>query len=172
MLNAETNGKRLGFHEDAGRVQHGEGVTRAVTEGEDDLMRHAEAEGIPRDIAWSKLTPEQKHWVIEGSPLWKSQWNKQWYGIYIPAMDTSYDLNGDGIADTAYRPNGIIDQIVWRAPVARLLLNSPAVSIVKWAQSQFPAILPGGVADSKPLMKPPANPTLNRYYQNQHKEHP
>ena len=25
--------------------------------------------------------------------------NKQWYGIYIPAMDTSYDLNGDGIND-------------------------------------------------------------------------
>ena len=48
---------------------------------QDDLMRHAEAEGIPRDIAWSKLTPEQKHWVIEGSALWKGQWNKQWYGI-------------------------------------------------------------------------------------------
>lgn len=25
--------------------------------------------------------------------------NKQWYGIYIPAMDTAYDLNGDGIND-------------------------------------------------------------------------
>jgi len=25
---------------------------------------------------------------------------------------------------------------------------------VRWAQSQFPAILPGGVIDSKPLMKP------------------
>ena len=31
---------------------------------------------------------------IEGELL-----NKQWYGIYIPAMDTSYDLNGDGIND-------------------------------------------------------------------------
>lgn len=25
--------------------------------------------------------------------------NKQWYGIYIPAMNTAYDLNGDGIND-------------------------------------------------------------------------
>lgn len=25
--------------------------------------------------------------------------NKQWYGIYIPALDTPYDLNGDGIND-------------------------------------------------------------------------
>ena len=48
---------------------------------QDDLLRHAEAEGIPRDLAWNKLTAEQKHWVIEGSPLWKGQWNKQWYGI-------------------------------------------------------------------------------------------
>ncbi|UOO82427.1 nitrous oxide reductase family maturation protein NosD [Uruburuella testudinis] len=82
--------------------------------------------------------------------------------------NSAFDLDGDGIADTAYRPNGIIDQIVWRAPVARLLMNSPAVSIVKWAQSQFPAILPGGVADSKPLMRPPKNPTLQQY--RQHKE--
>jgi nitrous oxidase accessory protein len=99
------------------------------------------------------------------------EWSDGQRGNYW-SDNSAFDLNGDGIADTAYRPNGIIDQIVWRAPVARLLLNSPAVSIVKWAQSQFPAILPGGVADSKPLMKPPANPTLNRYYQNQHKEHP
>lgn len=25
--------------------------------------------------------------------------NKQWYGIYVPALDTPYDLNGDGIND-------------------------------------------------------------------------
>ncbi len=55
--------------------------TPAWQEIQDDLMRHAEAEGIPRDIAWSKLSAEHKHWVIHGSPLWKGTWNKQWYGI-------------------------------------------------------------------------------------------
>ena len=35
------------------------------------------------------------------------------------------------------------------------LLNSPAVQVIRWAQSQFPAILPGGVVDSHPLMAPP-----------------
>ena len=34
---------------------------------------------------------------------------------------------------------------------AKLLLNSPAVQVLRWAQSQFPAILPGGVVDSHPL---------------------
>lgn len=77
--------------------------------------------------------------------------------------NSAFDLNGDGFGDNAYRPNGIIDQIVWRAPAARLLMNSPAVSMVKWAQSQFPAILPGGVTDSKPLMVPPESETFKRY---------
>ena len=56
--------------------------TPAWSECQDDLMRHAEAAGIPRDTAWNKLTPEQKHWVIEGTPNYKEgHWNKQWYGI-------------------------------------------------------------------------------------------
>jgi excinuclease ABC subunit A len=44
-------------------------------------MRHAEAEGIPRDTPWYKLSKEQQAWVIGGSPLWKGKWNHQWYGI-------------------------------------------------------------------------------------------
>jgi len=76
---------------------------------------------------------------------------------------SAFDLNGDGIGDSAYRPNGIIDQVIWRAPSARLLLNSPAVSVVRWAQTQFPAILPGGVVDSAPLMRLPDTPTMRKY---------
>jgi len=55
--------------------------TPAWSECQDDLMRHAEAAGIPRDTAWNKLTQEQKDWVIYGSPNWKGKWNQQWYGI-------------------------------------------------------------------------------------------
>ena len=55
--------------------------TPAWSECQDDLMRHAEAAGIPRDTPWNKLTSEQQGWVIHGSPQWKGQWNKQWYGI-------------------------------------------------------------------------------------------
>jgi nitrous oxidase accessory protein len=73
----------------------------------------------------------------------------------------AFDLNGDGIADTAYRPNDIIDQVIWRAPAAKLLLNSPAVQVVRWAQAHFPAIHPGGVFDSAPLMRPVRPPVLS-----------
>ena len=55
--------------------------TPAWAECQDDLMRHAEAAGIPRDTAWSKLTAEQQHWVIHGSPQWNGKWNQQWYGV-------------------------------------------------------------------------------------------
>ncbi len=55
--------------------------TPAWSETQDDLMRHAEAEGIPRDTPWYKLSQEHKDWVIHGSPLWKGKWNHQWYGI-------------------------------------------------------------------------------------------
>lgn len=55
--------------------------TPAWAECQDDLMRHAEAAGIPRDTAWNKLTQEQKDWVIGGSPNWNGKWNQQWYGI-------------------------------------------------------------------------------------------
>jgi len=56
--------------------------TPAWKEAQDDLMRHAETAGIPRDTPWNKLTDEQKHWVIEGTPNYKEgNWNKQWYGV-------------------------------------------------------------------------------------------
>jgi excinuclease ABC subunit A len=55
--------------------------TPAYQECQDDLMRHAEAAGIPRDLPWAQLTPEQQHWVLEGSPNWNGKWNQSWYGI-------------------------------------------------------------------------------------------
>jgi len=55
--------------------------TPAWVEAQDDLMRHAEAEGIPRDTPWNKLSPEQQHWVIHGSPHWRGKWNQHWFGV-------------------------------------------------------------------------------------------
>ncbi|MBD9498719.1 nitrous oxide reductase family maturation protein NosD [Ensifer sp. ENS01] len=66
----------------------------------------------------------------------------------------AFDLNGDGIADSFYRPNDLMDQILWSQPAASLLTGSPAVQIVRWSQRDFPATLPGGVRDSAPLMRP------------------
>ncbi|MBL8331895.1 MAG: excinuclease ABC subunit UvrA, partial [Rubrivivax sp.] len=55
--------------------------TPAWKDCQDDLVKYAGEAGIPRDTAWSQLTPAQRDWVIEGSPNWTGNWNKQWYGI-------------------------------------------------------------------------------------------
>lgn len=70
----------------------------------------------------------------------------------------AFDLDGDGISDRPYRPNDVMDDILWTLPAAKLLANSPAVGAIRWAQARFPAIHPGGVADSAPLMRPPRIP--------------
>ena len=88
-------------------------------------------------------------------------WSKGGRGNYW-SDNPAFDLDGDGLADTAYRPNDLVDTILWTAPQAKLLVNSPAVQVIRWAQAQFPAILPGGVVDSHPLMAPPARPKMTQ----------
>ncbi|HSV78884.1 MAG TPA: excinuclease ABC subunit A [Ramlibacter sp.] len=56
--------------------------TPAWSECQDDMMRHAESAGVPRDTPWYKLTAEQKQWVVQGAPNYREgNWNKQWYGV-------------------------------------------------------------------------------------------
>ena len=83
------------------------------------------------------------------------EWSAGGRGNYW-SDNTDFDLDGDGIAERPYRPNDLVDQVVWRHPLARLLLASPAVQVLRFAQSEFPGIHPGGVTDSAPLMRPPA----------------
>ncbi len=81
------------------------------------------------------------------------EWSLDGIGNYW-SDNAGFDLDGDGLADGAYRPNDMVDKVMWTAPQARLLLTSPAVQILRFAQGRFPALLPGGVTDSHPLMRP------------------
>lgn len=86
------------------------------------------------------------------------EWSKDGRGNYW-SDNPSFDLDDDGIADVAYRPNNIVDRVVWSYPLAKLLLASPAMETLRFAQSQFPTLYPGGVIDSHPLIAPPPLPT-------------
>jgi nitrous oxidase accessory protein len=88
-------------------------------------------------------------------------WSKGGRGNYW-SDNPAFDLNGDGIADTAYRPNDLVDRVLWTAPSAKVLINSPAVQVLRWAQAQFPALYPGGVVDTHPLIAPPPKPSPGR----------
>ena len=81
------------------------------------------------------------------------EWSVDGRGNYWSDF-AAYDLNGDGVADMPYRPNDSMDHVLWTQPSAKLLLGSPAVQLVRWSQSAFPALLPGGVIDSHALMQP------------------
>ncbi len=100
--------------------------TPAWKECQDDLMRHAEAEGIPRDTPWSKLSQVQKDWVIQGSPLWKGKWNHQWYGIkrffeYLESKSYKMHIRVLLSKYRSYTPCGVCggarlktDSLLWR----------------------------------------------------------
>jgi excinuclease ABC subunit A len=134
--------------------------TPAWQECQDDLMRHAETAGIPRDTAWYKLTAEQKDWVVNGSPHWNGKWNQQWYGVkrFFEYLETkSYKMH-IRVLLSKYRSytlctdcNGArlqTDSLLWRIgsregadkalPAARRFLPQG----VQWSRDQLEA-LPG-----------------------------
>ncbi len=135
--------------------------TPAWSEAQDDLMRHAEAAGIPRDTPWYKLTEDQKNWVINGTPTYKEgNWNKQWYGIrrfFVYLESKAYKMHIRVLLSKyrSYTPCDVCggarlktDALLWRigskqdadavlAPARRFMPRG-----VKWTRAQLEA-LPG-----------------------------
>ena len=87
------------------------------------------------------------------------EWSHNGRGNYW-SDNPAFDLDGNGIADSAYRPNTLVDWVLWRYPLAKLLIASPAFQTLRFVQEQLPTLYPGGAIDSFPLMLPvpPAMP--------------
>lgn len=109
--------------------------------------------GSERNLFSENAFIANRHQVKYVGTRWLD-WSDKGRGNYW-SDNAAFDLNGDGLADTPYKPNDMIDEILWAYPTAKLLLNSPAVRTLRWAQRKFPALYPGGVVDSAPLMQPP-----------------
>ncbi len=125
IANNRFEGCQIGIHFTAGSERNG--LTGNAFIGNREQVKYVGS----RDVEWS----------VEGRG---NYWSDH------PA----YDLNADGLADARYRPNDLMDHILWSQPAAGLLTGSPAVQLVRWAQASFPAVLPGGVIDSYPLTAP------------------
>lgn len=82
------------------------------------------------------------------------EWTHEGTGNYW-SDNPAFDMDGDGYSDLPYKPNDAVDQVMWRYPMAKALLTSPAVKVLRFAQGQFPGFYPGGVIDTKPMMAPP-----------------
>lgn len=85
------------------------------------------------------------------------EWSHEGRGNYW-SDNPAFDLDGDGLADAAYRPNTLVDWVLWKYPLAKLLVSSPAMQTLRFVQEQLPALYPGGAVDSFPLMSPAAPP--------------
>ena len=55
--------------------------TPAWKECQDDLMRYAARARIRTTTPWAELTDAEREWVIDGSPDWKGEWQREWYGV-------------------------------------------------------------------------------------------
>lgn len=83
----------------------------------------------------------------------RQDWSHEGRGNYWSDY-LGWDLSGDGIGDQPYEPNDAVDKLIWTYPMARVLMNSPSVQLLRWVQRAFPVLRPPGVKDSAPLMRP------------------
>lgn len=84
----------------------------------------------------------------------KQEWSKEGRGNYWDNY-LGWDMNNDGIGDAIFEPNDGIDKLLWQYPEMKMLMDSPAILILRWVQKQFPILKPPGIKDSFPLMQAP-----------------
>lgn len=81
------------------------------------------------------------------------EWSEQGVGNYWSNY-VGWDLNNDGVGDSAFEPNDDIDKLFWKYPESKVLMDSPAVLLLRWVQRSFPVLKSPGVKDSFPLIRP------------------
>jgi len=91
----------------------------------------------------------QVMYVATGGSEWSHDGQGNFWTDYV-----GWDMDSDGIGDVAHEPNDAVDRLLWTYPMARVLMNSPAVQLLRWVQRAFPVLRPPGVKDSFPLMRP------------------
>lgn len=67
---------------------------------------------------------------------------------------TGYDLDNNGYGDSAYWQNRLVEYLVEKFPLVKLLFNSPAMQAIEAAEKAFPVLHPPGVVDKFPLIQP------------------
>ncbi|MDE2615237.1 MAG: right-handed parallel beta-helix repeat-containing protein, partial [Burkholderiales bacterium] len=65
-----------------------------------------------------------------------------------------WDRDGNGVGDVPYEANDAVDRLVWRHPLVKLLLQSPAIQTLRLVTRQFPLLRVPSVVDAKPRMAP------------------
>lgn len=69
------------------------------------------------------------------------------------AQHKNVDLNQDGIADLPYQPTSFSSYLLEKYNISILLIGTPVLKLLDWAEQMFPALSPVSLRDQEPLMK-------------------
>jgi len=94
--------------------------------------------------------PIQVKYVVNREEEWSKNGQGNYWSNYL-----GWDMNNDSIGDVTFEPNDGIDKLIWQYPEMKMIMDSPAIIILRWVQRQFPILKPPGVKDSFPLMLEP-----------------
>jgi nitrous oxidase accessory protein len=91
----------------------------------------------------------QVKYVSSREQEWSFEQQGNYWSNYL-----GWDLDQDGIGDTSFEPNDGVDKLIWKYPEAKVLMDSPAVLLLRWVQRSFPVLKSPGVKDSYPVFHP------------------
>lgn len=77
------------------------------------------------------------------------EWTNNYWSDYL-----GWDMTGDGLGDVAYESNTVVDHLLWRYPLAKVLYTSPSLQLLWMLEKQFPVIEVPRVVDHTPAMRP------------------
>ena len=80
--------------------------------------------------------------------------NQNTYSLNYWDDYTGYDIDKDGIGDIPYRPVGIFSYLVTKVDASMILMRSPIIEILNYAESIAPVLTPTNLTDPEPSMRP------------------
>jgi len=75
-------------------------------------------------------------------------WDNNYWSDYL-----GWDMTGDGIGDVPYESNTVVDYMLWRYPVLKVLYASASLQMLWLVEKQFPVLDVPKVIDRKPSMR-------------------
>jgi nitrous oxidase accessory protein len=111
---------------------------------------HLAAGSIHNDVDGNDFihNQEQIKFVATRDEPWGKQKGNYWSNYQ------GWDAGGDGVGDIPYEASDMVDRLMWKHPVVKLLLNSPAVQTLRFVARQFPVLRAPSVVDAHPRMQP------------------
>ncbi len=117
---------------------------------DNDVGAHVWAGSIHNEVDGNDFirNREQVRYVASKDVSWGAKGGNYWSN-YV-----GWDRDGNGVGDVPYEANDVVDRLVWRLPIVKLLLNSPAIQTLRLIAQQFPLLRAPSIVDAKPRMQP------------------